>query len=137
MSTENLDLGKYDGYPGSEDFSADAMNAIDNASDQDRKTWITRDGKRVAAIVPVEDALLAERVNYPAMLLSQDEMHPFRLAEKIVVERTPGGIPRLWIDGKLFEYAIVTGYSCEVRRAQTPGVTITIAAASVEIRDKA
>jgi hypothetical protein len=30
------------------------MNAADLASDQDQPTWLTRDGKRVAAIVPVD-----------------------------------------------------------------------------------
>lgn len=32
------------------------MDAIDAASDQDRRTWLISDGKRVAAIVPVSDA---------------------------------------------------------------------------------
>jgi hypothetical protein len=36
---------------------ADAfMDAIDLASDQDTVTWLTEDGKRVAAIVPVDMA---------------------------------------------------------------------------------
>lgn len=35
---------------------AEALSdAFDNASDQDRMTWVTRDGKRIAAIVTVED----------------------------------------------------------------------------------
>jgi hypothetical protein len=32
------------------------VDAIDLASDQDRLSWITASGKRVAAIVPVADA---------------------------------------------------------------------------------
>lgn len=36
-------------------------DAIDNASDQDRITWLTENGKRVAAVVPV-DGPPAERL---------------------------------------------------------------------------
>ena len=32
------------------------LDAIDLASDQDQMTWITNGGKRIAAIVPVEQA---------------------------------------------------------------------------------
>jgi hypothetical protein len=40
-------------------------DAVDNASDQDRVTWLTDHGKRVAAIVPVD---LAE--NWPGLVTS-------------------------------------------------------------------
>lgn len=47
--------------PGSDGVQTDprcheVMDAIDAASDQDRRTWLISDGKRVAAIVPVSDA---------------------------------------------------------------------------------
>lgn len=32
------------------------IGAVDNASDQDKITWLTTDGKRIAAVVPVEVA---------------------------------------------------------------------------------
>jgi hypothetical protein len=40
-------------------------DAVDNASDQDRVTWLTRHGKRVAAIVPVDLA-----GNWPGLVTS-------------------------------------------------------------------
>ena len=45
-----------------DDFHQDAEAAIDLASDQDRLTWLTSQGKRVAAIVPVEVAEAHERM---------------------------------------------------------------------------
>jgi PHD/YefM family antitoxin component YafN of YafNO toxin-antitoxin module len=40
-----------------EQFREQAADVIDNASDQDKMTWITdRRGKRVAAVVTAEDA---------------------------------------------------------------------------------
>jgi hypothetical protein len=41
--------------------SEQVADAIDAAADQDQITWITEDGKKVAAIVPVEVAEYAER----------------------------------------------------------------------------
>lgn len=38
------------------------QDAIDRASDQDQMTWLADHGKRVAAIVPVEDGEFAERL---------------------------------------------------------------------------
>jgi hypothetical protein len=48
-----LDL---DAYPHDEYIIGPLFDAIDNASDQDRITWLMQDGKRIAAIVPVADA---------------------------------------------------------------------------------
>lgn len=43
------------------EWAQDILNAIDLASDQDKMTWLTADGKRVAAIVPVDVAEAAEQ----------------------------------------------------------------------------
>jgi hypothetical protein len=40
------------------------QDAIDLASDQDEGTWLTQDGKRIAAIVPVDMAEYALRHGY-------------------------------------------------------------------------
>lgn len=50
---EELEL--YDGR-GTGPFLIRLVDAIDAAADQDRTTFITERGKRVAAIVPVGDA---------------------------------------------------------------------------------
>lgn len=45
-----------------DDFDGDILNAIDNASDQGRPTWLTDgSGKRLAAIVPVDVLEAADR----------------------------------------------------------------------------
>jgi hypothetical protein len=36
------------------DYEARVADAIDAASDQDQPTWLTENGKRIAAIVPVD-----------------------------------------------------------------------------------
>lgn len=36
------------------DLAGELLDVIDLASDQDKPTWVMRDGKRVAAVVPVE-----------------------------------------------------------------------------------
>ena len=49
---------------GTKDFAVVAdelMDAIDLASDQDQMTWLVSDGKRIAAIVPVDVAEAHER----------------------------------------------------------------------------
>lgn len=45
-----LDIGRYCSDAELDDLG----DAIDNASDQDRATWLVSEGKRIAAIVPVE-----------------------------------------------------------------------------------
>ena len=40
---------------------ADLANAVDLASDQDKRTWVMSNGKRVAAIVPVDQGEHLER----------------------------------------------------------------------------
>jgi hypothetical protein len=44
-------------------YADDLLDAIDAASDQDKMTWVKRDGKRVAAIVPVSEAEAIEVAN--------------------------------------------------------------------------
>ena len=39
-----------------EDYQAQMTDAIDNAADQGSITWLTEEGKRVAAVVPVDVA---------------------------------------------------------------------------------
>jgi hypothetical protein len=40
----------------SDDFHQDTESAVDAASSQDKITWLTEGGKRIAAIVPVDVA---------------------------------------------------------------------------------
>lgn len=138
--TEKLSLTSYDGYPSSEDFASAVKDAIDNASDQDKVTLLTGDGdKPVAAIVPVEVAQFYERALSPAFLIGRDSSLPVRLAEAIVVARSTDRdrSGRMWINGQHFEWATVDGYHLHVsRQSATPGVTLTIAAASVRVDDR-
>lgn len=46
--------------PSSEKLLEDLIDAVDLASDQDQATWLTSDGKRIAAIVPVDMAEYAD-----------------------------------------------------------------------------
>jgi len=45
-----------DGFDSSEYLLSELEDAIDRASDQDRMTWLTEHGRRIAAVVPVEQA---------------------------------------------------------------------------------
>lgn len=118
-------------------YADDLYEAVELARDKDGKTWLTLDGKVVAAIVPPEVVALYERVTHPAIAGPP----PVRLAEKIIIERVPRPSDetprpvRMWIDGKLFEYGTLDGFHINPRRTEQPGVTLTIAAASVEVRD--
>jgi hypothetical protein len=60
--TESVDIGEAGlrGYDLLEVLYDRLMDVVDLASDQDQATWITRDGKRVAAVVTVE---MAEKLN--------------------------------------------------------------------------
>jgi hypothetical protein len=63
MNTNELDVTRMlTGPGGSTGMFLDRLrDAIDLASDQDRMTWLTSGGKRVAAIVPVD---VAERGDF-------------------------------------------------------------------------
>lgn len=52
--SEELHIGKY-GQVGEDDIEALGA-ALDNASSQDKITWVMSDGQRIAAIVPVDVA---------------------------------------------------------------------------------
>jgi hypothetical protein len=52
-----------------------------------------------------------------------------------VVREGPGRAARLFIDGVLFEYATVDGFTVHPGRNAMPGVTVTIAAWRVELTD--
>jgi hypothetical protein len=62
MDANELDLAAVLDSSGPIDAVGAGMlrDAIDAASDQDRITWLTRDGRRIAAIVPVDVAQAAE-----------------------------------------------------------------------------
>jgi hypothetical protein len=45
------------------DETQEFMDAIDAASDQDQMTWVKRDGRKIAAIVPVSEAEAIEVAN--------------------------------------------------------------------------
>lgn len=52
--TNELEI--HGGLATSEWFQANVQDAIDLASDQDQMTWLVSNGKRIAAIVPVDQA---------------------------------------------------------------------------------
>ena len=61
---------------------------------------------------------------------------PYKIAKTLrVVREGTGGAARLYIDGELFDYATVNGFSVHPARNEMPGVTVTIAAWRVELVD--
>lgn len=52
-----------------------------------------------------------------------------------VIRDTLGSAARLEIDGELFPFATVDGFSVHPKRGQMPSVTVSIAAESVELLD--
>lgn len=59
-----------------------------------------------------------------------------RIAKSLrVVRESPGAAARLYIDGELFEYATVDGFSVHPKRGQIPSVSVQIAAQTVEVDD--
>jgi len=56
MSGTALDVGHLLGMHVTQAWLEQLRDAIDNASDQDRVTWLTDHGRRVAAIVPADVA---------------------------------------------------------------------------------
>lgn len=57
-----------------------------------------------------------------------------RLAKELRIVMCPNlGAGRLYIDGELFPYFTVDGFTTHLRRAQPRGVTLTIAAESVVV----
>jgi hypothetical protein len=63
-------------------------------------------------------------------------MTDYKIAKTLRVVREGAGQPsRLYIDGELFEYATVDGFTVHPQRKQMPGVTVTIAAWRVELVD--
>jgi hypothetical protein len=61
---------------------------------------------------------------------------PYRIAKTLrVVREGTGTAARLYIDGELFDYATVNGFSVHPARNEMPGVTVTIAAGRVELVD--
>jgi hypothetical protein len=57
------------------------------------------------------------------------------IAKVLRVVRGGTGAARLYIDGKLFDYATVGGFTVHPQRGEMPGVTVTIAAWRVELVD--
>lgn len=57
-STNELDIT---GWIGDPETAEKIQDAFDLASDHDQITWLTENGKRIAAIVPVETAGAAEQ----------------------------------------------------------------------------
>lgn len=56
------------------------------------------------------------------------------LPQLVRVVREGAGQPaKLYIDGVFQPWATVTGFSTEVRRAEMPGITLTLAANRIEI----
>jgi hypothetical protein len=68
-----------DSQPHDEYIVPHLIDAIDLASDQDTTTWLTRaDGKRIAAIVPVDRvAELCLRHLKPVRPARDPQVHPF------------------------------------------------------------
>lgn len=59
---------------------------------------------------------------------------PVKMAETLKVVRN-GGAARLYIDGKLFEYATDAGFTIHPSRDEMPGVSLRISAYRVEVID--
>jgi hypothetical protein len=60
----------------------------------------------------------------------------YRIAKTLrVVREGTGGPSRLYIDGELFGYATVDGFTVHPRRNEMPAVSVTIAAWRVELVD--
>jgi hypothetical protein len=66
---------------------------------------------------------------------TRDTAPPVRIAKELRVERTGLGAARLYIDGELFPYATVEGFTVAPRRGEAPGVSLTIIGASVHVTD--
>jgi hypothetical protein len=63
-------------------------------------------------------------------------MSDYKIAKTLrVVREGTGRASRLYIDGELFGYATVDGFSVHPKRGEMPGVTVTIAAWRVELVD--
>jgi len=63
-------------------------------------------------------------------------MSPVKIAKLLqVVHDGVSEVPRLFIDGQLFEYATVSGFSVHPQRTEMPGVTVTIAGERVDVLD--
>ena len=63
-------------------------------------------------------------------------MGTVKVAQTLRVERSrAGGHALLYIDGELFPYGTVDGFSVHPRKNELPGVTLTIAAWRVEVCD--
>lgn len=58
-----------------------------------------------------------------------------KIAKTLRVVRNGTGHSHLYIDGELFPYATVDGFSVHPRKGEMPGVTVTIAAYRVEVCD--
>lgn len=119
---------------------AGAMAEAVTAAREGKITLLTADrpgrsDEVVAAVVPKAVTDLHERLTHPSQQVSERNPHPVRIAEKIVVERLPNRSVRMWIDGELFTYGTLDGFSVHPRREGSPGVTMTVMAMSVEVRD--
>ena len=62
-------------------------------------------------------------------------MSPAKIAQLLQVVREGTAPVRLYIDGVLFPYATVDGFSVHPHRGKMPGVTVTIAGWRVEVID--
>ena len=62
-------------------------------------------------------------------------MSPAKIAQRLQVVREGSTPARLYIDGVLFPYATVDGFTVHPQRNKMPGVTVTIAGWRVEVTD--
>lgn len=62
-------------------------------------------------------------------------MSPAKIARRLQVVREGSTPARLYIDGVLFPYATVDGFTVHPHRGRMPGVTVTIAGCRVEVTD--
>lgn len=73
-------------------FVDDITDAIDAASDQDHVTWLTSDGKRVAALVPVDQVRKISAAAVSASPVPRDEFSPEEIYTKLREHRDAGVI---------------------------------------------
>jgi len=66
----------------------------------------------------------------------QKDKYGRKLAGTVEVHRTPRGEMGIRIDGDVFPWYTLTGYTAEVRKGQMPCITVTIPAEHVMVDDQ-
>lgn len=68
-------------------------------------------------------------------MMVESKTGPVRVPDSIRIEKHGEGPARMWIDGVLFEYGTVSGFTVNPRRGEMPAVTLSIVAMRIELVD--